>query len=331
VIDAPDHRMRAHVQYLIDHRFTQWAGSAGWPNWELPFVRWAEGAGYTLDYATNADLDHDPGLLDGRRLYLSVGHDEYWSWPMRDAVEHFVRDGGNACFLTGNTSFWQVRIVDDGRTMVAYKQQFEADPVYGTAEARLTTSIWSDTVVGRPENAMTGVSFVRGGYHRIGRAVGSGAGGYTVYRPAHWVFDGTGVAYGDVIGAPAVTVGYECDGCELTMRDGLPFPTGADGTPTDFEVLGLAPAEPFDRHNAPRPVAEGARSEIEFTAWRALGADDPATVERLRHGNAVMGLHSPGGTVFTSGCTEWAWGLALRDRVIERVTRNLFDRFLGLG
>jgi hypothetical protein len=329
VLVPPDPTMRAHVHYLIEHQFSQWAGSAGWPNYELPFVQWAEAAGYAFDYAANADLESVPGLLDGRRLYLSVGHDEYWSWGMRDAVESFVRAGGNACFFSGNTSFWQVRLEDDGRTMIAYKQQFEDDPVYGTADERLTTSIWSDRVVDRPENAMTGVTFVHGGYHRIGRAVGSGAGGYTVYRPDHWVFDGTGVAYGDLVGAAAVTVGYECDGCDFVMRDGVPVPTGTDGTPADFEVLGIAPAEPFDRHNAARPVPPGARSEIEFTAWRAFGDGGPDGVARIRHGHAVMGVHAPGGTVFTSGCTDWAWGVAGHDPVIERVTRNLLDRLGG--
>jgi hypothetical protein len=182
--------------------------------------------------------------------------------------------------------------------------------------------------VGRPENEMTGVSFVRGGYHRIGRAVGRGAGGYTVQRPEHWVFEGTDLAYGDVLGANAVVVGYECDGCDFTTVDGVPTPTGADGTPAGFEILALAPAEPFDRHNAPRPVAPGDRSEIEFNAWRALGDDAPATVERLRHGHAVMGVHTPGGTVFTTGCTDWVWGLAGHDREVELVTRNLLDRLL---
>jgi hypothetical protein len=328
VVDAPDVSMNAHVRYLREHQFSGWAGSAGWPNYELPFVAWAESSGYELDYATNADLEVVPGLLDGRRVYLSVGHDEYWSWAMRDSVESFVGRGGHALFFSGNTCYWQVRLEDDGRTMVAYKQQFEADPVYGTAGEHLTTSIWSDRVVGRPENALTGASFVRGGYHRIGRAVGNGAGGYTIYRPEHWVFDGTGVNYGDLVGAPAVVVGYECDGCDYTVEDGLPFPTGSDATPSDFQILGLAPAEPFDRYNAPRGVAPGARSEIEFNAWRALGDESERGVARLRHGNAVMGMHTPGGTVFTSGCTEWAYGLAHADPVIDRVTRNLLDRLL---
>ena len=328
VVDAPDRAMRAHVHYLLEHGFSQWAGSAGWPNAELEFVRWAETAGYELDYALNADLETVPGLLDGRRLYLSVGHDEYWTWAMRDAVESFVADGGHAAFLSGNTSFWQVRLEDDGQTMVGYKQQFEDDPVLGTDQARRLTSLWSDRFVGRPENHLTGVSFARGGYHRIGRAVASGAGGYTVYRPDHWVFDGTEVAYGDLIGAGSVVVGYECDGCDFTVRDGLPHPTGVDGTPDDFEILGLAPARPFDRHTSVRPVPEGERSEVEFHAWRVLGDDGPEAVARLEHGHAVMGVHRPGGTVFTAGSTEWAWGLAgpRPDPVIEQITRNLLDR-----
>ena len=104
---------------------------------------------------------------------------------------------------------------------------------------------------------MTGVSFARGGYHRIGRAVAAGAGGYTVYRPDHWVFAGTDLGYGDLIGAGSVVVGYECDGCDFTCRDGLPEPTGLDGTPADFEILGLAPAHPFDRGHLGAPGGRG--------------------------------------------------------------------------
>jgi hypothetical protein len=43
-----------------------------------------------------------------------------------------------------------------------------------------------------------------------------------------------------------------------------------------------------------------------------------------------MGVHQPGGTVFTSGCTEWVWGLVAQDPVIDRITRNLLDR-LGVA
>lgn len=334
VVDTPDFGMSAHVTYLREHQLSQWAGSAGWPNAELPFVRWAEANGYDLDYAVNADLELVPGLLDGRSTYLSVGHDEYWSAGMRDTVEDFVGAGGNAAFFSGNTAMWQVRheaTVDGGPLdlMVCFKDQFKRDPVYETDQRHLLTTMWSDRLLERPENSLTGVTFTRGGYHRIGRAVGRGSGGYTVYRPEHWAFDGTAVVYGDLIGAAAVTVGYECDGCEMAFRDGLPHPTGADGTPTDLEILAITPVQHFNRVNAPRGVPEGFPSENEYIADRVLGAHDPDTVARLAHGHAVMGVHQRGGTVFTAGTTEWAWGLANADPVIERITRNVLDRFAG--
>ena len=176
---------------------------------------------------------------------------------------------------------------------------------------------------------MTGVSFVRGGYHRIGRTVASGAGGYTIYQPEHWIFDGTGTTYGDLIGTKSVIVGYECDGCDFTMTNGIPTPTGSDGTPKDFQIIGLAPAEHFNRTNAPRPPKGDAMSEVEFISWRALGERSAEAVAALEHGHCMMGMHEPGGFVFTAGTTDWAWGLTGQDPVVERITANLMDRALG--
>ncbi|MFM7316425.1 MAG: N,N-dimethylformamidase beta subunit family domain-containing protein, partial [bacterium] len=48
-------------------------------NWELPLVVWAEKNGFTLDFATNEDLEFRPEILKNYKLILSVGHDEYWS------------------------------------------------------------------------------------------------------------------------------------------------------------------------------------------------------------------------------------------------------------
>jgi hypothetical protein len=51
-------------------------------------------------------------------------------------------------------------------------------------------------------------------------------------------------------------------------------------------------------------------------------------VARIEHGHAVLGSYtSPaGGTVVTSGSTDWAHGLAGRDPQIEQITRNVLDR-----
>jgi hypothetical protein len=335
VVDAPDRQMAAHVGYVSLNRLSPWAGSAGWPDWEQPFLAWAERAGYAIDVVTNADLAEHPELLadrpGGYALFLSVGHDEYWSAAMRDTVEDFTARGGNAAFLSGNTAFWQVRLEDPtpegpAATMVGYKAQFKRDPVFGTDRQAELTSIWSDHLIERPENHLTGVSFSRGGYHRIGKVVANGAGAYAIHRPDHWLFDGTDLTWGDQLGADSVLVGYECDGCDLTYRDGLPYPTGSDGTPADFEVLGTAPAAHFQRHTAPRPPADHEPSELEFIAARVFGTRDAP--ERLAHGAAVLGTFTTagGGTVVTSGSTDWAHGLDGRSPQVEQITRNLLDR-----
>ncbi|MFM2077560.1 MAG: hypothetical protein RJA49_1450 [Actinomycetota bacterium] len=326
----PDPDMNTHVGYLRRHHLSPYAGSAGWPDWEQPFLAWAEREGFGVDVCVNADLEEHPGLVDGYSLLLSVGHDEYWSGPMRDTVEAFIARGGNVAFFSGNTSFWQVRLEDHSpegpaATMVGYKGQFKDDPAFGMRNAELTT-IWSDHLIGRPENHMTGVSFTHGGYHRIGKRVTNGAGGYTIHRPQHWLFDGTGIDYGDVLGAAATVVGYECDGCDFTYRDGLPYPTGDDGTPAGFEILGTAPAAHFTRTTAARPPRPEDPSELEFIASRVYG--ERGHEGRIEHGHAVLGSYvSPGGgTVVTSGCTDWAHGLAERDPQIERITANVLHR-----
>ena len=191
---------REYIEYTARHALNTWHGMAGWAGQERRFANWAARAGVELDFATNRDLEDDPDLLDGYRLYLSVGHDEYWSWAMRDTVEHFVASGGNAAFFSGNTCYWQVRTAR-GR-MTCFKHRFLEDPLYGVDNARLTT-MWSDPLVSRPENELTGVSFTRGGYHRIFRSVPRGAGGYEVHRPDHWLLDGTDLRRGDLLGSRA--------------------------------------------------------------------------------------------------------------------------------
>jgi hypothetical protein len=121
---APGNReVSGWVEYLVQHGVGVWSGAAGWYNWERRFIAWAEARGYRIDLVTSLDLHSRPDVLDAYRLYLSVGHDEYWSWEMRDTVERFVAAGGNVAFLSGTTAFWQVRIEDDGRSMVCWKDR----------------------------------------------------------------------------------------------------------------------------------------------------------------------------------------------------------------
>jgi hypothetical protein len=280
--------------------------SSQFARWEEPFVKWAEGNGYALDYCVNSDLEFRPELLKHYKLVLSVGHDEYWSAPMRDNLEKFIGDGGNVAFFSGNTCCWQVRSEEHGRALACWKQSFGDDPQYRTGDYRTLTTLWSHYLVNRPENALTGVGFLWGGYHRSHDQFMDGSGSYTAHRPAHWLFEGTNLKKGDTFGAKLPeykTVGYECDGCELVWKDGLPFPTCADGTPKDFEVVATAPAR-----------------------WHPDDCEWYEKWQKGRTGNAVIGTYTRGGTVVTVGSTDWSFGLRGNDAVVTRVTKNVLDK-----
>jgi hypothetical protein len=331
-----DREVGGWIEYLVAHGVGVWSGAAGWHNWERRFVAWAEARGLRLDFLTSLDLHARADVLDPYRLYLSVGHDEYWSWEMRDAVEGFVARGGNAAFFSGNTAFWQVRIEDGGRAMACWKDRAPGmDPVVGTPDERRMTGMWSHPRIGRPENELTGVSFCRGGYARIGGGVPNGSGGYTVHRPEHWVFTGTGLRYGDLLGAGPVIVGYETDGCALRLIDGRPVPTHEDGTPASFVALATSPARLWSNHpeksdlptvmrpGTYAPLPDGhVPGELELVAAQVGGDTSPETIARFAHGHCVMGTFERGGIVFTTGCTDWSYGLG-RDAQVDQVTANV--------
>lgn len=310
------------------HGLARWSGSSGWYTWERLFVQWAERAGYAVDVAVNGDLEHRPEVVDGYPLVVSVGHDEYWSWGMRDTAEAFVERGGNLAFLSGNSVCWQVRYEDDGHTMVSYKGDPEADPFFGTDRQHLVSTLWCSALVGRPENHLTGVSFSRGGYIRMGEAVPRASGGLTAWRPDHWVFAGCDLHYGDLFGTRDMIAVYEVDGCEFTLseEDGLPMPTGRDGTPPDFTILATAPARLWAFPELPSRYRAGESGDLEETAAAVFGDTTPESIARLAHNHAVMGVYSRGGTVFTSGTTDWVYGLAGHDPVVTQATRNVLDR-----
>ncbi len=310
--------------YTREHGYTTWHGAAGFAAYEERFVRWSIANDVEIDIVLDRDVHADPTLLDGYDMAVSVGHDEYTTWEQRDHLDSFVADGGRLVFMSGNAHYWQVRIEDD--TMVCFKHRYEDDPVLADKDqqrARRVTSIWSDPLIGRPENELTGVSFIRGGYARMASRVRNGSGGYTVHRPEHRFLDGTGLGWGDILGADATVVGYEADGCDMTLVDGVPVPTGVDGTPATFEILASSPVQPFDESSTLAPLAEGGRYELEFHAERLLGSIDHASQARLSRGHAVFGTwtHSSGGWVVTTGCTDWVFGLS--DETVAQVTRNM--------
>lgn len=272
-------------------------------NWEQPFVAWAESNGYVLDYAANSDLEFHPEILKEYQLVLSVGHDEYWSAPMRDHLEEFIAEGGNVAFFSGNTCCWQVRSEDEGRALTCWKQAYQFDPHYRTTDHKRLSTLWSHHLVGRPENELTGVGFLWGGYHKSHGQFMDGLASFQVHRPDHWLFEGTNLQRDERFGGKDTIVGYECDGCEMEWKDGLPFPTHRDGTPDSFTILATCPAK-----------------------WAPGDSYFYDRFPKDRVGAAVFGTYTRGGTVVTTGTTDWAHGLRGGDSAVVQITKNVLDR-----
>lgn len=315
------------LQYLEKYNFPLWVGAAGYATYEGQFVKWAEGEGYEFDYAISEDLETRPEVLDNYNLMVSFGHDEYWSWNMRDAVENRIEKGLNVAFFTGNSIYWQVRFEDEGDTMVCYKYEAgEIDPIVKTKDKHLMTTTWSDKRVGRTENSLLGVSFNYAGYTRIAGSTPKSASGYQIYRPNHWVFENTDLRWGDQLGIKSSVVGYEVDGCAYDIKDGLPVPTGKDGTPLNTEILAMAPASLWNTEDTPQE-AMGKIPDAEMAALSITG--DRKNWKRYTRGMAAMIIYTRGeGTVFNASSTDWVWGLADGDKEVEQVTRNVLEKLV---
>lgn len=321
----PDREAMGFRRWARAHGVSDWCGGAGWFTYERTFARWAERNGFRVDVATGPDLEQHPHVLEGARLFVSAGHDEYWTWGMRDTVDAFVGRGGNGAILSGNTCFWQVRLDEDHAGMTAYKYRADEDPVLGTSDQHLLTGCWSDRRIGRPETTTIGLTFTRGGYARYGLGAPESPGGYTVHRPDHWAFEGTGLGAGDPFGDEDAIAAYECDGCAFELDDGRPTPTGVDGAPEGLEILATAPAHLWARGEQPTRYAHEP-GELETCSAAVFGDASPEHLAELGDGHAVMVAFERrgGGTVVNVGATDWVLGL--NDPVVERVTRNVLER-----
>jgi hypothetical protein len=170
-------------------------GTQKWKVWEVPLLRWLARHGISADVCTVSDLELHGDILSNYRLFVSVGHDEYWSKGMRDNVEKFVSKGGNAAFFSGNTCWWQVRFEDGGDMMVCYKNA-EFDP---DTNAQLLTVQWDDPKLRRSSVSMTGVSGDNG-WPNFPPDQPLPFQFFVVEDDKHWAFENTGLSNNDEFG-----------------------------------------------------------------------------------------------------------------------------------
>ena len=142
---------------------------------EYPMVKWLEANGYDVSYSTDTDTDRNGSLILNHKVWMSNGHDEYWSGAQRSNVESARAAGVHLAFFSSNTMYWKTRwessLDPSGtpyRTLVCYKETWanaSIDPAQG-----VWTGTWRDPRFspvkdgGRPENAVVGtLSRITGG------------------------------------------------------------------------------------------------------------------------------------------------------------------------
>ncbi len=136
---------------------------------EYQLIRFLEKNGYDLSYVSQHDLDSQPALLKNHKVFISSGHDEYWSAGERKSVEEARDAGTSLAFFSGNELFWKTRWESSGgtpyRTLLSYKDTHFPSPVDPAAPS-VTTPTWRDPRfsppgdAGQPENSLTGQIFL---------------------------------------------------------------------------------------------------------------------------------------------------------------------------
>ena len=170
-------------------------GADRFQNYEQSSVAFAEKVaaehGLPLGYATDLDLHANPGLFQGARAIITLGHDEYWSTQMRATATQARDSGTNLAFLGANAVFRHIRFGDTplgkDRLEIGFKDAAE-DPMHVTNPSEATQD-WRNPPDPRPENVLTG------DFYECNPADAD----YVVYDPDSWLLAGTGATRGERI------------------------------------------------------------------------------------------------------------------------------------
>lgn len=196
-------------------------GSGNFLTWEYPMVKFLEQYNYKVDYATDIDIQKNPGLLLKYKAVIITGHNEYWSKQMFDGYQAAVNQGVSLAVFGANTAFRPVRFEPDPKTgipdriMVNYKSA-ELDPYTKTHPQYSTPAAWRLPPLNRPESKLLGLAY-EGETTDNARASGD----LTVSDASNWIFKGSGLKNGDKISG---LVGYEYD----RFNASLPAPPNLD-------------------------------------------------------------------------------------------------------
>jgi hypothetical protein len=259
-------------------------------------IRWLESNGYDVSYASGVDSDRNGTLIRNHKVFMSVGHDEYWSGPQRTNVETARNAGVNVAFFSGNEIFWKTRWENSiapsatpYRTLVSYKET-HANARIDPADPPTTTGTWLD-----PRFGPGGTLSPTGDGGRPGNAL-------------------AGTMYGVNDGASTSIIVPAADGRMRLWRN-TNIATLAAGTSATLPNGTLGYEWDIDADNGSRPpglVRNSTTTVSNAPLLQDFGSTyAPSTATHY----VTLYRHSSGARVFGAGTVQWSWGLdAQHDR-----------------
>ncbi|MFF8401350.1 DUF4082 domain-containing protein [Streptomyces sp. NPDC015684] len=256
---------------------------------EFMMLSWLERNGYDVSYLSGVDVSANGAtLLKNHKVYVSSGHDEYWTQSQYSNVLAARKAGVREAFFSGNEVFWKTRLAPsiDGantanRTMVCYKMTKMAQG-NGIADPSGTwTGTWMDptsTQYGQtyqPPNILTGSMFTVNGYRSDAITVPGSYGKNRIWR-------NTSVA-------------------NLSAGQTATFPTGTLGYEWDSDLdNSTRPAGAIDVSSTTVDINDG---KLRMD-WGNVYGNGTAT-----HNLVEFRDQDSGALVFGSGTVQWSWGL----------------------
>ncbi|MFJ2823258.1 DUF4082 domain-containing protein [Streptomyces toxytricini] len=190
---------------------------------EYQMIAWLERNGYDVSYVSGIDMStRGATLLRNHRVFLSSGHDEYWTQEQFTNALEARKAGVHQTYFSGNEIFWKTRLAPsiDGaatpdRTLVCYKETKLSFPQpNGIPDP---SGIWTGTFMdpasaanGRPyqpQNQLTGSLFSVNGYRADAITVPGRFARMRIWRNTSVA----NLAPSQTATFPAGTLGYEWD------------------------------------------------------------------------------------------------------------------------
>ena len=189
----------AAVKVSYNRPYDDGDGTGKFLTW-FDMVAFLEKEGYDVVYSTSIDTHERGSDLLPHKGFLSVGHDEYWSFEMRQNVTAARDKGVNLGFFSADDCSWQIRFEPSlatgqpDRTEVGYKEQWRNDPdTQDPSTYYLVTAAWGQTrftYAGHPQDALIGSEY-------NGKSPVNGD--ILITDASSWVFDHTELHDGDIL------------------------------------------------------------------------------------------------------------------------------------